>query len=185
MKYLLLFFSGLLLFSCQKEEDDTLQEYMYHKSKAHDYMSVDFNPSMFASPDAANLSNNERKALEGIEKLNVVAYHKDSIAPEFYKSETTKIKKLLSDPQYQELIHVSSGKDGGSVSFVGDENQIDELVIFGKHHENGFAIIRVIGDDMQPETVLALLKVVRERGFGIKELEPIQQAVDPTRAFKG
>ncbi|NMH28146.1 DUF4252 domain-containing protein [Flavobacterium silvaticum] len=185
MKSVLLFLVTCLFLSCAKREDKTLQEYMVTKSQEPDYFSVDFNPSMF-KPATSNLTSNEQQALKGVEKLNVIAYHSDSIPAAFYKSETTKIKKFLTqDSQYQELMHVNSGKDGGMISYVGNDEHIDELVLFGKQHDNGFAIVRVIGKDMTPETVFALFKVIRERGFGVKELKPIEQAMDPTRTFKG
>jgi hypothetical protein len=43
-----------------------------------------------------------------------------------------------------------------SVKFIGEEDRIDELIIFGNANDKGFAIIRVLGDDMSANKVAKL-----------------------------
>jgi hypothetical protein len=43
-----------------------------------------------------------------------------------------------------------------SVKFIGEEDRIDELIIFGNANDKGFAIIGVLGDDMSANKVVKL-----------------------------
>jgi hypothetical protein len=42
----------------------------------------------------------------------------------------------------------SSGVEGASVSYVGTDEHIDEFVLFANSKDAGFAVIRVLGTDM-------------------------------------
>jgi hypothetical protein len=42
----------------------------------------------------------------------------------------------------------ASGKEGASVSFVGTDDHIEEFVFFANKEENGFAVVRILGKDM-------------------------------------
>ena len=55
------------------------------------------------------------------------------------------------------------GKNQGAVSKVFRRmmHAIDEVVIFGADNTQGFGIIRVIGDDMNPAQVLDLIEVIK------------------------
>ena len=37
---------------------------------------------------------------------------------------------------------------------VGNENEIDELVLFGNKSDLGFTVVRVLGNDMKPENAM-------------------------------
>jgi hypothetical protein len=42
-------------------------------------------------------------------------------------------------------------KEGASVSFVGTDDHIEEFVFFANKEENGFAVVRILGKDMNPD----------------------------------
>ncbi len=42
--------------------------------------------------------------------------------------------------------------------FLGEDDAIDELIVFGSDDEKGFGIARVTGDKMNPEALIKLLK---------------------------
>ena len=43
--------------------------------------------------------------------------------------------------------------------YIGNDTEIDELIIFGVSSEYGFAIVRVLGDDMELSKIMKLRSV--------------------------
>ena len=67
-----------------------------------------------------------------------------------------------------------SGKEGASVSFIGDDEHIDEFIFYANKKENGFAIVRVLGKDMNPTMIFSMIGVLKEANLDIKQLKPLQ-----------
>ena len=71
--------------------------------------------------------------------------------------ELSKVKDILKDKKYQELMRGGNSSDGKFVvKFIVEEDRIDELIIFGNANEKGFALVRVLGDDMSANKVAQL-----------------------------
>ena len=70
-----------------------------------------------------------------------------------------------------------SGKDGASISYVGADDNIKEFVVFANRKENGFAIVRVLGENMNPNNIMTLMSVLRESKIDMEQLKPLQQLV--------
>ena len=113
-------------------------------------MVVDVSPSIL-NLDKTKLTADQSKALSSFEKMNILAYQvNDKNKSEFYV-ERKKINEILKDTtNYQQLMKFGSGKDGASISFVGDEDHIDEFILYGAKSDNGFAVVRILGKDMNP-----------------------------------
>ena len=84
------------------------------------------------------------------------------------------MKTLLKDKQYQQLMKYGSGSDGASVSFVGDDEHIDEFVLFANRKDSGFAVIRILGDDMNPTGILEMLSILKTSDINLEQLKPLQ-----------
>src|SRR5690606_16156246 len=100
------------------------------------------------------LTQDQQKALARFEKMNILSYQADSTNIAEYDAESAKVKDILKGEKYQELMHFGSGKDGGSISYVGTDDHIEEFVIFANRKQNGFAVVRVLGNDMTPNAIL-------------------------------
>ena len=72
---------------------------------------------------------------------------------------------------------VGSGKDGASVSFVGDENNIDEFILFAKKKENGFAVVRILGNNMNPNNIMNMISLLQSSNIDMEQLKPLQQLI--------
>jgi hypothetical protein len=68
-----------------------------------------------------------------------------------------------------------SGKEGASVSFVGSDNHIEEFVFFANKKENGFAVVRILGKDMNPTNIMTMISVLKESKIDLEQLKPLQQ----------
>jgi hypothetical protein len=69
----------------------------------------------------------------------------------------------------------SSGVEGASVSYVGTDEHIDEFVLFANSKDAGFAVIRVLGTDMNPNSVVTLMSVLKSSNIDMAQLKPLQE----------
>ena len=63
---------------------------------------------------------------------------------------------------------------GCDVSFVGYDGDIGEVVVFANHKENGFAVVRVLGKDMNPTGIMTIISVLKTSNIDLKQLKPLQ-----------
>jgi hypothetical protein len=160
-----------LFSSCSQEQ--SLQRYFVDNSESKDFIVLDISPTIL-NVDKNELSADQRTALESFDKLNILAFTKDSINTTKFEIESKKIKGILKSKKYQELMKVDSGNDIASVSFVGSEDDISEFVFYAQKKDYGFAVVRVLGDDMNPNNILKLMSVLKESKIDLEQLKPLQ-----------
>lgn len=169
--YLALLVASLLLSSCTNEE--TLQKYFVESSEKKDFIALDVSPSII-NIDKAKLTAEQKTALGSFDKMNILAYKLNEKNKAQYDVESQKVTQILKNEKYQELMKVGSGKDAALVSFVGDENHINEFVLFAKKKENGFAVVRVLGNDMNPNNILNMISLLQSSKIDVDALKPLQ-----------
>lgn len=181
MRAIAFFTAALLTFifsSCNSKP--TLQQYFVEKSEVAPFVALDLPPSVFAGTTV--LTAEEQAAMDSFNKLNVLVYPLSGkgTTPEFL-SEREAVKQILDDPQYQELMSFGSGQDKGSLRFVGTQDNIDEFVVFVSQKETGFAIVRVIGDDMDANAVVTLMSMMRKVNLNASELAPLKAVFEASK----
>jgi hypothetical protein len=162
----------LIFISCNSEP--SLQKYFVENTENKDFIALDISPSIL-NVDKTKLSPEQTEALHSFDKMNILAFKANDKNQAQFETERTKIKAILKNPKYQELMKVGSGKDGASVSFVGTDDNIEEFVIFANRKENGFAIVRVLGKNMNPNNIMTLMSVLQKSKIDMKQLEPLKQ----------
>lgn len=174
MKKLLAIVSCLiLLWSC--EDKPTLQKYFVKNTESPKFIALDL-ASNSIKTDKMSLSETEKAALESFEKMNILAFKSDSTNALVYEKEIKEVKAILKDESYQQLMKAGSGNDGAAIYFVGnDDEHIEEFVILAGKKENGFAVVRVLGNDMNPTHVINMLTLLQKSNFDIEQLKPLQQ----------
>jgi len=160
-----------LLVSCQNEP--TLQKYFVENSEKKDFIALDISPSI-VNVDKTKLTAEQKTALESFDKMNIIAFKLDKNNEAQYETESQKVTQILKGKSYQELMKIGSGKDGASVSYVGDENDIDEFVLFAKKKDNGFAVVRILGNDMNPNNIMNMLSILKSANVDMAQLAPLQ-----------
>ena len=172
---ILVFFTTLLtalvLISCNNEP--TLQKYFVENSEKNNFVVLDISPSIL-NVDKTKLTVEQKTALSSFDKMNILAFKLDEKNKELYEAESQKVAQIIKGKDYQQLMKVGSGKDAASISFVGDEDNIDEFVVFAKRKENGFAVVRILGNDMNPNNIMTMLSVLREANIDTAQLAPLQ-----------
>lgn len=174
MKYILslLIIVSTLFSSCNDEP--SLQKYFVEKMENKNFIALDLSPSML-NVDSLKFSADENEALKSFEKVNILAFKLNDSNKAEFETERLEVNQILKEEKYQQLMKFSSGKDGASVSFVGDTERIDEFVFYANKKENGFAIVRVMGKDMNPTGIMSLMSVLKNANVDIEQLKPLQQ----------
>ena len=168
----------LTLISCNSEP--SLQKYFVENTENKDFIALDVSPNIL-NVDKAKLSTEQTEALNSFDKMNILAFKANDKNQAQFETERAKVKAILKNPKYQELMKVGSGKDGASVSFVGTDENIEEFVIFANRKENGFAVVRVLGKDMNPNNIMTLMTVLKESKIDMEQLKPLQQLVNTNK----
>ena len=174
MKKLLLFVSTIIIvWSC--EDKPSLQKYFVENTESSKFIAVDLAPSIIKT-DKMSLSETERAALASFEKMNILAFKTDSTNSTGYEQEIKEVKAILKDDSYQQLMKAGSGNDGAAIYFVGDDDEhIEEFVVLAGKKENGFAVVRVLGNDMNPTHIINMLSLLQKSDVDLDQLKPLQQ----------
>lgn len=171
MKTFIVTLFSILLFSCSNKP--TLQKYFVDNMEDKNFIAIDISPSIL-NIEKASLSNSEKKALETFDKMNIIAFKKDSLNNTKFKTEEAKVKAILKEKSYQELMKFGSGSQAASVYYVGEDDKIDEFVVYAKNASSGFAIVRVLGDNMNPADIFTFIEVLKKSNIDMEQLKPLE-----------
>lgn len=168
---LALFVLSLGLNSCQSEP--SLQRYFVDKTESKDFIAFDLSPSIL-NINKSKLTTSQKEALSSFDKMNILAFKLTDKNKAQFEIECTQVNAILKDQKYQQLMKFGSGKEGASVSFIGDDEHLDEFIFYANKKENGFAIVRVLGKDMNPTMIFSMIRVLKEANLDIEQLNPLQ-----------
>ena len=177
MKYLysLAIIGIFLLSSCNNEP--TLQKYFVENTENKNFIALDLSPSIL-NIDASKLSAEQNAALKSFNKMNILAFKLDAKNKAEFEVERAKVNAILKGEKYQQLMKVGHGKEGASISFVGDDEHIEEFVLYANKKENGFAVVRILGKDMNPTGIMTMLSVLQKANIDLEQLKPLQQLLE-------
>lgn len=68
-------------------------------------------------------------------------------------------------------LNTSYGK--GVIKYMGNDEMIDEVIIYGDNDEKGFMLIRVLGNNMKPENLVKFMQAIQKsdyKGEGLGEI---------------
>lgn len=165
----------LSLVSC--DSGPSLQKYFVEKAKSQDFIAFDLGTSIIKG-DKFDLSQKQTKALDAVKKLNILIFKSGNENDQLYTAEAKNVKGLLKTGGYEELMRFGSGKSGGSISMLGENDDIDEFVIYLHQNGDSFGLIRVLGDDMTPSDVFTVVQLIQKSGLDIAQLQPALNAMN-------
>ena len=166
---------SLFLISCNSEP--TLQKYFVENTENKNFIALDVSPSIL-NVDKTKLSVVQNDALKSFDKMNVLAFKKDDKNNAQYSKEVKEVKEILKDTTFQPLIKLNGVGHNASIMLVGDNKQIDELVLFGNQKDLGFTVIRVLGNDMKPEDAMQFFSILQKSNIDMEQLKPILNFVN-------
>jgi hypothetical protein len=163
---------SLFLSSCNSEP--SLQKYFVENTENKNFIALDVSPDIL-NVDKTKLSVAQSDALKSFDKMNVLAFKLNATNKAEFEKERAKVNLILKDKKYQQLMKFASGKEGASVSFVGTDDHIEEFVFFANKEENGFAVVRILGKDMNPTSIMTMMSVLQQSNIDVEQLKPLQQ----------
>lgn len=164
-----------LCIGCKQEA--SLQKYFVESGDKKEFMALDVSSSIL-NINETKLSASEKKALQSFDKVNILAFKKDGKNNAQYTKEIKEVKEILKDTVYQPLIKLNGVGQNASIMIVGNNKEIDELILFGNKKELGFTVIRVLGNDMKPENAMEFLSILQKSNIDMEQLKPILNFVN-------
>jgi len=164
---LLVLLIALTLGACSSTQ--SLQEYYVDNAENPNFISLDV-PASILKLDDSGLSEEQREALGSLRKLNILAFKKTTANGDDFKAEKAKVNTILKNESFNELMKLNSSYGKGVIKYLGDDDAIDEVIIYGSSKEKGFALIRVLGKNMNPAHLAQLLQVIQSADFNTSQL---------------
>jgi len=167
-KYLIGFsIAALTLVGCNSNE--SLQRYLVNSQDNDKFLKIDVAASLLQT-DNNTLSEEEKEILATVKKINVIAYPIDQENTQEYKTEKEKLRKIINQEEYKTLMTMGSTTKGATLKYLGDENAIDELIVFASDSERGFALFRVLGENMRPDKMIKLMNSIDKGDLDVSQL---------------
>ncbi len=160
----------ILLSSCASQQ--SLQEYYVDNQENPNFIALDI-PASILQMEEVELSDVQKEAVESLRKFNLLAFRKTSENVSEYKAEKAKVKEILKNEDFVELMKINSSYGKGVIKYLGEDDAIDEVIIYGDNKDQGFALIRVLGKDMNPGHVIHLMQAIQKsdyKGEGLGEI---------------
>ena len=154
--------------SCANEA--SLQEYYVENQQDNKFIAVDVPTSMFTNTE--ELDETQKETLETVKKINVLALPvKDS--KEEYEIEKARLAEILKDEKYQLLMRYGSNTRKAEIYFTGNEDAIDEIIVYGYDDTKGVGVARVLGEDMNPQKLMEFMKSLDKGDIDVAGLKGI------------
>ena len=163
-KILSLLLLVLMITSCKNEK--SLQGYLVESQEKTGFISVDI-PTSFLQLKSDNVSEDVKATLKSIRKVNVVALPiKGNEAA--YEVEKATLKKLFKgNDDYKSLMSMKAKGMHVNLYYTGDTDSIDEVIAFGYGKEAGVGVARLLGENMNPAKIIAMMNNVKIDGDNI------------------
>ena len=160
----------IMLVSCNN--GPTLQTYFVDNQESANFISADI-PTSVVSLDETELSEDQKDAYNSLQKLNFLGYKMNESNTDEYKAELEKVKLILQDKKYIELMEFRDKAMKFQIKYIGDDESAEEVIIFANSPDMGFGIVRVLGNDMRPEKIATLANAVQSADFDESQLNGI------------
>jgi hypothetical protein len=156
--------------SCSNEA--SLQQYYVDSENKSDILMVDIPTSLLIVKE--DMPADARQALESVDKLNLLAFKLNKNNNAAFNEEKAKVKKILNNSSYRELLKINDRGVKIEVKYLGDDDSMNEVIVYASDNNKGFALGRLLGDDMKPENMLSLLESIKDMDSDSKTFKTIE-----------
>jgi hypothetical protein len=151
------------LTSCS--DKNGLQNYILDHAESVGFTSTTI-PISSLKQESMQLTEKQQEAFDALDRVSVLLYRFDQNNPEEFTAEKNNIKNILKQDKYEELM---SFGNRGVLKYVGSEDSMDEIVIYATDKNTGFAVGRIIGNDMTLEKFMELYQIVQQGNFSLSD----------------
>ena len=111
----------------------------------------------------------------------MLGYNLKSGSDIVYKAELNFVKQLLKEVKYNELFRLGKSKDGRIKIYTdGEDHNMDEVVVLLNSNHVGFAIIRVLGKDMNLSDIMRLGPLIEKLDLDYKNVDSFFNFLKPS-----
>lgn len=164
----------LALSACSSTQ--SLQEYYVDNSENPNFLSIDL-PVSLLNMEKADLTGEQRDALESLRKLNVLAFKKTAANDSEFQLEKAKVKTILKNKKFNELMKMNTSYGKATITYLGDDDAIDEVVIYGDSDDKGFMLVRILGDNMNPAKIAQFMQALQKSDYKGEGLEKFAKLI--------
>ncbi|MCX7550204.1 DUF4252 domain-containing protein [Xanthomarina sp. F2636L] len=160
----------IMLVSCNNGE--SLQTYFVDHQETPDFISADI-PTTIVELDETSLTEEQKEAYKSVKRLNFLGFKITDSNQDVYIQELAKVKSILSNKKYIELIEFNDKAAKIVVKYIGDDDAADEFIVFSSSKDMGFGVVRVLGNNMRPEKMATLISAVQNSDFDTSQFQDI------------
>jgi len=158
---------AVVLIGCNSKA--SLQSYFVDHQEVANFITLDL-PTTLVDLDETEFTKDEKEAYNSIKRLNFLGYKIEENGIDEYTSELTFVETILSQKKYIELAEFNYNGAKIIVKYIGDDDLVDELIVFGNSKDTGFGIVRVLGKKMSPEKMATLVNVMQNANIDQSQL---------------
>ncbi|CAM4353980.1 DUF4252 domain-containing protein [Zobellia roscoffensis] len=147
----------------------SLQQYYVTNSENPNFLTLDL-PVGLLNINKAQLSQEQNESLGSLKKLNVLAFKKTEANQADFVKEKTIIKSIMANEDFTELMKMNTDFGKATIKYLGDDDAIDEVVIYGDNDEKGFLVVRVLGNNMNPAKMIQFIQALEKSNLDGGEL---------------
>jgi uncharacterized membrane protein YjjP (DUF1212 family) len=158
---MVVFVAAILTVACDTKP--SLQKYYVDSKDNNAFISVDLPANIIELKDE-NVSEEVKNTLKTIKKVNFLALQVDENNQELFDAEKEKVAEILKNPDYKQLMRMKTADGNVTVNYLGTEDAINEVIIFGSDSKRGFALVRVLGENMNPADIMSMAQEIKLDG---------------------
>lgn len=148
--------------SCSSEI--SLQQYFISNAENPNFMSFDV-PASLLNLEKVEMGITQKEAISSLKKLNVLAFKKNEGNSADFEVHRATVKRILKGSDFSELMKMNTEFGKATIQLKGDDDAIDEIVIYGDNDDKGFVLIRVLGNNMNPANFVQLIQAMEKSDF--------------------
>ena len=146
----------LLMVGCASAP--SLQKYYIDNQDNENFISLDIPASVLSLKE--DVSPEAKEALSSLKKFNVLAFKKDDSNEAEFRIEEQKVKAILKNDKFKELMTVKDKGRNIILKYEGNDDTMDEVIVYASDKTMGFALVRVLGDNMEPAKIMKLVNSI-------------------------
>jgi hypothetical protein len=134
-----------------------LEVFIFDKQEQPGVISFDIQSGLLSETET--LDEDAREALKSLKKINVLLFPVKKAQDDIRnRKDIEQLDNILKKDKYQPLMSFGSGKSKAKMYLVGDEDQVDEIIIYARDKDKGWGLFRLLGKDMNPAAMMKVLK---------------------------
>ncbi|MGO1751554.1 MULTISPECIES: DUF4252 domain-containing protein [Psychroflexus] len=154
-KYLTIIILALLV-SCQNQQ--SVQEYLVEKQNDPAFKTMSLTPDiLLASYDG--LSEEQIKTVKKIKSVNFAYLSHDD---QKFTSESETLENIIKLESYESLMRMNDGSQKMNLLYLGEPEDIDELLFYGKSENFGMILSRVNSKELEPNDMVKIVKILEK-----------------------